>query len=463
MSFVKRFQQSLEALHVPPENAAYVVAYSGGLDSQVLLYCCKALNLSLRAVHVHHGLQSSADDWVVHCQKTCNDLNIPLHVIYVDANKKRGQSPEESARIARYQALQENLTVNECLLTAQHLNDQAETFLLQLFRTAATAGLSAMPAFRQFGKYTHLRPLLSFTREEIENFAKENALQWIEDPSNQDISYDRNFIRKNVLPALKQRWPEVAVQLSTVASLQANNLQVLEDMAAIDLANVILPAVNQTQTSRYEVVSVLSIAALKQLSSSRLLNVLRYWIRTTMQKASIETGAVNNSLSRNLLEEIEKTLICSPQDANPVIAFKAYEFRKFQHVLYLLKPREGINQNEIRDDIDWNPSSPLIITALNLQINPRSTTGDGLNKKLLGEILKITFRKGGEQFHPAVRQHSQRLKKLLQEANIPPWDRGSIPLLYYKDELIAVIGLWLAKDYVVASGEEGWDVDVDLL
>lgn len=461
MAFYKRFQASLESLYTLPENASYVVAYSGGVDSHVLLHCCKQLNLPLRAVHVHHGLQTSADDWVNHCQKTCNNLNIPLDVVYVDAQQKRGQSPEESARNARYQALQENLTANDCLLTAQHLDDQAETFLLQLFRTASTAGLSAMPGHRQLGEFAHLRPLLSFTREEIVDFAKQHLLQWIEDPSNLDVTYNRNFIRKNVLPLLKDRWPAIVLQLSTVASLQSSNLQVLEDMAAIDLANVILSPVAHTKTSLYKIVSVLSITRLKHLTSARLLNVLRYWIRTTMEAESLDTCADKSTLTRKLLEEIERTLVCSQQDSNPVVNFNGFEFRKFQNELYLLKSRANIHQNELNNVINWKPSTSLILSPLNIQIKSLKTTAGGLNKRLLEETLKITFRKGGEYFHPAGRQHSQRLKKLLQEANIPPWDRETIPLLYYNDELIAVVGFWMAKDYVVADGEEGWVVDVD--
>ncbi|MBT8438315.1 MAG: tRNA lysidine(34) synthetase TilS, partial [Gammaproteobacteria bacterium] len=298
MSFVKRFQTSLESLYALPENACYVVAYSGGLDSHVLLHCCKQLKLPMRAVHIHHGLQTSADYWVKHCQNTCEELNVPVDVVYVDAQKKRGQSPEEAARIARYDALQNSLMPDDCLLTAQHLDDQSETLLLQLFRTASAAGLSGMPGRRRIGDNIHLRPLLPFTREELEVYAKENFLHWIEDPSNQDVSYDRNFIRKNVLPLLKDRWPEIAAQLSTVASLQSNNLRVLEDMAAIDLANVVHPLPLHGKTSVYEVISVLSIARLKQLTSARLVNVLRYWVRLVLSDTSEDDRATKNSPTR---------------------------------------------------------------------------------------------------------------------------------------------------------------------
>ena len=456
MSFLKRFQTSLESLSSLPENASYVVAYSGGLDSHVLLLCCQKLNVPVRAVHVHHGLQNIADDWVSHCQNICNTLNIHLDVIYVDAQKKPGQSPEEAARSARYQALQKNLTENDCLLTAQHLNDQAETLLLQLFRTASSAGLSAMPAHRQFGNYIHIRPLLSFSRKEIESFAKENDLHWIEDPSNNDLSLDRNFIRKKLVPLLENRWSKITTQLSTVARLQSNNLQVLEDMAAIDLANSICTPVYQSKIHVYNIESVLSISLLKQLSSARLLNVLRYWIINTCA-----TRATKISPTRNLLEEIEKTLINSQQDTNPVITFSGFEFRKYQNNLYLLK--SNIDQDNLENDMYWNTSLALRLPVLNIEIKSVHAVGEGLNLKLLNRPLKICFRKGGEKFHPVKRQHSQSLKKLLQEANIPPWERNAVPLLYFNDELIAVVGLWISKKYAVNENEEGWLINVERL
>ena len=472
MSFIKRFQTSLGSLSTPAENASYVVAYSGGIDSHVLLHCCKKLDLPVRAIHVHHGLQNIADEWVIHCQSICRALNIHLDILYVDARNRKGQSPEEAARSVRYKALQNNLLDGDCLLTAQHLNDQAETLLLQLFRTASSAGLSAMPAQKRLGKNVHLRPLLSFSRQEVEQFAEENALNWIEDPTNLDVSYDRNFIRKEIVPLLQSRWPEITRQLSTVASLQSNNLQVLEDMAAVDLANLVKPPSYQSICSFYNVVSVLSISRLKQLSLARRLNVLRYWI---LQTVNNQATAIRVSPTRNLLEEMNRSLINSAQDANPVITFSGFEIRKFHSDLYLLKSASpssaslnahpcattDIKHSNFATEMTWKPLSPVFIPALMVQLKSIDSTGQGLNKNLLNESLTICFRKGGENFHPVGRLHSQRLKKLFQEANVPPWDRDSIPLVYYKDELIAVVGLWIGKQYAVSADEEGWLIGVE--
>jgi tRNA(Ile)-lysidine synthase len=463
MSFVKRFQHSLESLTSladisEPNTTRYVVAYSGGVDSHVLLHCAKQAGLTVRAVHIHHGLQKVADDWVLHCQQVCQQLTILLQVIYVDAQKKSGDSPEESARNARYQALHDNMQAGECLLTAQHINDQAETLLLQLFRSGSSAGLSAMPSQRQFGDFLHTRPLLSFSREEIEAYATDNHLSWVEDPSNKDLALDRNFLRKEIVPALQKRWPEVVSQLSTVAALQANNLKVLEDMAAIDLANVSVLPKPSASTPIVNVVSMLSIDRLKQLSSPRLLNILRYWI----------IGQLKKQPTRNLLQELEKTLLHSSEDARPLLAFSGFIFTKFNSRLCLIEA-----PNALPDllELNWQPDSQadsqpgsvINIAELNIQLEVIEVTNTDqanyrLDNSLRNKKLTIRFRQGGESFHPAGRQHSQRLKKLFQEAGIPPWERDVTPLLYDKDELIAVLGNWLSKKHLADDGEAGWQI-----
>ena len=450
MTFLKRFQSRLESLCLLPEKSKYVVAYSGGVDSHVLLYCCAKLDVPVRAVHVHHGLQSVADEWVEHCQSICKQLEIQLDVLYVDARRSNGQSPEEAARNVRYAALSKNLSNDDCLITAQHQNDQAETLLLQLLRTASAAGLAAMPDIKQIDNYFHIRPLLTFSRNEIESFAKDNGLQWVEDPSNQDATFDRNYLRKNVMPLLRNRWPEVDSQLSTVAVMQSSNLVVLEDMAEIDLANVTRAPSFQSDFFAYEIASVLSISAIKKLSNERLYNLLRFWV----------IKEIKVSPTRNLLQEIEKTIINAQQDVGSVIEFSGFEYRKYQDFLYLLKK---INDENNAEDIIWNPNTSLMLAGVNVQLIANKTNGIGLKLDLLKKSLKVCFRQGGEKFHPENRVHSQSLKKLLQEEGVPPWERGSFPLLYCDDELVAVVGLWISKSYAVGEGEDGWVVDVERL
>ena len=468
MSFLKRFQQSLESLsreslsrgylpvigsstdHSSSVDPVYVVAYSGGIDSHVLLHCCKQLDIRVRAVHVHHGLQTVADYWVTHCEEICQAMEVPLDVLYVDASPQRGQSPEEAARTARYQVLKDNMKAGECLLTAQHRDDQAETILLQLFRTASTAGLAAMPTSRAFGDGLHLRPLLDFSRSDIEAFADEQQLHWIEDPSNSDISFDRNYLRSTIMPLLQQRWQEVVPQMVTVARLQSNNLRVLDDMAAIDLANASAVSPPTFRAFSYDTISMLSLDGLMRLTSPRLLNLLRYWITQTV-------GAP----TRNLLSEIETGLVYSQEDANPLIEFSGFQFRKYQGVLYLLRARQIETDSHSNSTVtNWRPSSAPIANIGGQKLRVIKHEAGGIKSSLIDKALTVRFRQGGERFHPSNRQRSQSLKKLLQEAGVPPWERDAIPLLYDGEELVAVLGYWVAKACCAGPGEAGWSIEV---
>lgn len=449
MSFLQRFQTELESLYPLPEGSHYVVAYSGGVDSHVLLYCCHQLNLAVRAIHVHHGLQEQADAWTLHCQQVCEQLTIDLQVCHVDASQKQGESPEEAARRSRYQALSDCLQSGDCLLTGQHIDDQAETLLLQLMRSANSAGLAAMPTIKYRDGYLHARPMLSFPRDEILQFAFDNSLSWIEDPSNQDETLDRNFIRHTLMPSMLSRWPELSKRLANVAHLQANNLNVLDDMAAIDLANCIVEKKQFAVSNAFKVISTLSLSKLNQLSSERMLNLLRYWIISFAEQQP----------TRNILKEIENALITSTSDAQPIIMLADFEFRKFDDAVYLIK-RSAL-QDKLGEH-QWCPESNQLLKLENCTLEVSDNKDLNLTRSLFNKKLTIRYRHGGEIFHPAGRNHSRSLKKLLQEAGIPPWERDYIPLIYLDDELVAVAGLWPAKKYHADLDVHGWSINLSL-
>jgi len=202
----------LEAIRIHPPSPVYWVAYSGGLDSAVLLHLaaqtqsCR-MDLAIRALHIHHGLHADADAWTAHCQSNCLSLGIPLTVLRVDAGKRPGQSPEEVARHARYRAIESLIGPGDTVLLAQHRDDQAETLLLQLLRGAGLDGLAAMPVRSRLGAGHLLRPLLDCSRAQLAYYANEHGLAWVEDPSNQELIFDRNFLRREVMPLLRSRWP----------------------------------------------------------------------------------------------------------------------------------------------------------------------------------------------------------------------------------------------------------------
>lgn len=431
MTLSKRFAEVLESLFSFQNHSIkrYLVAYSGGLDSHVLLHLCKQHStLPLRAIHIHHGLQDEADQWSTHCAEVCESLSVPCNTIHVDASKRSGESPEETARKVRYQALMSELQPGDCLLTAHHQDDQSETVLLQLFRGAGSAGLAAMPLISQANHCFHARPMLDFTRDEIQSYANDNDLKWVEDPSNIDTDYDRNLLRQDIIPHIKQRWSKLGDSLSKVAAQQQDVLEIIEVMAAIDLASVI------TQPAH-----TIDIVGLLNLSQARQLNVLRYWIH---QYAS-------DAPSAKVLHQVVQTVLPAVEDANPEVCWGSSEIRRFHGQLYCLK-RVDHDASKV---FDWQPEETLALDELGIELQPDELLAQGLKPELLAKALQVSFRQGGEKIQPAGRKNTHSLKKLMQEAGIPPWERSRIPLIYLDNQLICVFGYWIADGCTVDGGK----------
>ena len=431
MDLSKRFSEVLESLSFAQKTSIkrYLVAYSGGLDSHVLLQLCsKYSSLPVRAVHIHHGLQDEADQWSRHCAEVCEVLGVPFKTLHVDASKRSGESPEETARKARYVALKSELEPGDCLLTAHHQDDQSETVLLQLFRGAGVAGLAAMPVIRGSRQTFHARPMLGLGRDEIHDYAIENNLKWVEDPSNTDTDFDRNLLRQDIIPKISKRWSQLGDSLSKVAVQQQDALEIIEAMAAIDLASLI------TQSAH-----TIDIVGLLKLSRARQLNLLRYWIHQFAPDAP----------SANVLHQVVQSVLHAAEDASPEVCWGQSEIRRYQGELYCQK-QVG---HDASKKYDWNPRANLMLEALGIELQAEQVNKQGLKPELLDKILKVAFRQGGEKIRPAGRKNTHSLKKLMQEAGIPPWQRSRIPLIYFGDQLIAISGYWLADEFV---SDHGW-------
>lgn len=405
------------------------LAYSGGVDSQVLLFLLSQIEgLDVRAVYIDHGLQATSSDWAKHCALSCQQLNIPFQSLSVNAKAEPGESPEAAARHARYAQLASLIGPDDCLLTAQHQDDQAETLLLQLLRGSGAAGLAAMPFSTRFFQGWHVRPLLGFSRQHILDFAREQQLAWVEDPSNQDERYDRNFLRNRLMPLLQQRWPSVSQSLSRAAELQAENAVVLEQLAAKDLQVIETPR------------DSLAIAHVLLLDEMRQRNLLRYWIR--QQGYGLP--------SRAILQQIQQQMLHSRDDACPQIHWAQADMHRYKGHLYLIPS----GQHDSRQIFQWDGRQVLSLPSLQQQLVMQSVTGQGIDADYL-DGLTVRFRTGGEVIKPAGRKETHSLKKLLQEAEVPPWLRQRIPLIYHNDDLIAVVGYWIAEGYQVAADQTG--------
>lgn len=434
---------------VPPDPAAVAailagyppaprlwVAYSGGLDSHVLLHLLAGLAprlpAPLAAVHVHHGLSPRADEWEAHCAGVCAGLGVPLRLLRVDARPAPGQSPEAAARDARYRALAELLAGDELLLTAQHLDDQAETLLLQQLRGGGLRGMAGMPRLRRLGGGWLGRPLLGFSRASLAAYARGHALAWVEDESNSDTGLDRNYLRHEVLPRLRVRWPAAARSLGRSADHCAEALELLEALAAEDLSRAGGGGPGGS----------LAVAELGALSPARQRNLLRHWIAA--RGAPLPPGPRLESLRRQCLE--------AGADRSPRIAWGGVEVRRHRGRLHLLgalaaPPAEGLPWR-----LDGALELPVGLGRLCLE----PAVGRGLaESSLAGAAGEVRFRDGGERCQPAGRAGRHTLKQLFQEAGVPPWERGRTPLLYLDGRLAAVGGRWVCAPFAAAPGEAG--------
>lgn len=424
--------RSLE--HQLAGQRSLLVAFSGGLDSTVLLHQLVQLRaqlptLQLRAIHIHHGLNPQADAWAAHCEAVCGQWQMECIIcrVEVDGHKK---GIEAAARDARYQAFQQHLLPGETLVTAQHQDDQCETVMLALKRGSGPAGLSAMPACGKLAGHLHLRPLLTQTRHDLECWAENYALRWIEDDSNQDTRFDRNFLRQTVLPLLTARWPHFSQAVARSASLCAEQESLLDELLAESLAALM------------DDDGALSWPPLGQMSEGRRAALLRRWIAS-------QQGLMP---SRAMLQRLWEEVICSRQDAEPRIIFGLYEIRRFREKIYWLRTQRNLSN----DVISWPQSLDWVALPDGLGSLHRDKTGVLVRAPLPDDTVTVRFQAQGA-FHLAERAGSRPLKKLWQELGIPPWRRNRTPLLFYNDTLIAALGVFLTREGLPERAT-GWHI-----
>lgn len=430
----------LQQLSLSRDVPGWQVAFSGGLDSTVLLHALVQLRGQLPgvigAVHVNHGLQADATDWESHCRDFCRQLGVDLRMVQVNAQPQHGESPEATARTARYDALAGLLTAGQVLLTAQHQDDQAETLLLQLLRGAGVSGLAAMPADCSFGAGRLVRPLLAVPRPALVDYAQRHGLGWVEDPSNTDEAYDRNYLRHRVMPVLAARWPSAAASLARSATNLGEAAELLAGLAGQDI-----PLVGGSCAG------TLSVAGLQGLPVARRRNVLRSWLKLQAGQAP----------SRAVLVRIEHDILASRADAEPAIALGACELRRYRDDLYLLRAAE------VTADLPschWQPARPLRFDETGYVLSAATVAGQGVRKSQADRHgIEVRWRQGGERCRPGGRAHHHALKKLFQEAGVPPWVRRNTPLLYIDDELAAVGNLWVCEPFCAGADEPGYRID----
>jgi len=403
------------------------VGFSGGLDSTVLLHALaqlsEPLGFRLLVLHVHHGLSPHADRWGKHCEEVCRGLSVPLQLERVDASIKRGEGQEAAAREARYRVIRERLGKGEWFATAHHQEDQAETLLLQLLRGSGVKGLAAMAPQMPFARGQLVRPLLAVSRQQLERYARQHQLKWVEDESNLDITYNRNYLRHQLMPIIKQRWPSFGATLSRSARHAAEAAQLLQQLAEQDLAGC---AGEEGDT--------LQLSGVLALSPERQRNLLRHWIGR--QDFSLPDTAQ--------LEQIQTTLLTAAEDATPRVCWPGTELRRYRDRLYLMLP---LTEHDPAQIIPWQDTRlPLTIDSLSLTLEQQSLRVELAQTR---GTVTVRFRQGGERIQPWGRAGHHTLKHLFQEAGVPPWQRSRIPLIFVDERLVEVVGFW-AMDTVAS-------------
>ena len=413
----------------------FSVALSGGVDSIVILHALSQLKtklkLKLNAIHIHHDLSPNADDWLTFCYNECKKLSITIKTDKINIKQDLSMGIEAAARKSRYQALEAYR--KDILVLGHHQNDQAETLLLQLFRGSGLNGLAAMPTFDQ--ERFIWRPLLRINREIIEDYAKENNLNFIEDESNNNLHFDRNFLRKEILPLIKSRYPDIINTISRSSENIAEGLNLHKAIARED-ANLYFSKNKER----------LSLSMLKVLEKERVVNLIRWWL--DVNKQLMPSKKTMSELYKQI-KNVKKDALLNI-DISEAISIKAYRDQ-----LFLVEKQIKIDPYELI----WRGEEVVELPGNSKLIFKRSVGAGFSLSKIGSKTLTIQNRNGGESFKPKNNQPTRTLKYLLQTSNIPPWKRQLMPLVFSENELVAVPDFGVHYKFQTDKEEDGWDIN----
>jgi len=412
----------------------WCVAFSGGLDSTALLCALRELRhelggIELRAVHVDHGLHADAGGWAGQCAAAAERLHVPFEVCRVEVDLTSGDGVEAAARHARYAAFEALLEPGETLMTAHHADDQVETVLLRLMRGTGVRGLGSIAERMPFGPGWLMRPLLTIARSELEAYARARDLAWIEDPTNLDTALDRNYLRHEIVPTLRRRWPGLAAAIGRSARLAAEGATLLDDVAQQDCETVVADG-------------LIELEALRRLPPARQRNLVRYVLH--------ERGLVPPS-EMQLLSGLDQ-LLSAGIDRHPVLRWPGGQVRRYRERLYVLDADPEQATADLPDQYAWDGRAPLDMGPVRGRL--RLVSEDPAARHT-GELM-VRFRRGGERLLEADRRHHKRLKKVLQSCGVLPWMRPHVPLVSRDGELLAVGDLWAGAP-PTSGGRIVWD------
>jgi tRNA(Ile)-lysidine synthase len=418
-------QQSLQPF-IDQGNIAFTVALSGGVDSVVLLHLMHALKneqpaLSLTAIYVNHGLSACANDWQQFCETLSAQLNIKFMAAEVNIKVQSRTSLEAQARDARYHALDTLSPAKSIILLGQHLNDQIETFLLRLKRGSGLKGLGAMHQSRVLNSGKRcFRPLLTIKRSEIEAFAAQFNITHITDDSNSDDRFDRNFLRSHVVPVLSERFKGFEHCTARSIALLQQQQQLLDEYTQADLRVCV------------NLQNALNIEKLVCFSHARIANILRYWLGMFTQIMP----------SQKQLAQIIQQATTAQGDAQMLITLNEGELRRHQGYLYFVQPQIQLKDKAIEGH--------SVILANGQQLH--QIVGKGIRGPHKNEQVTVRFNCNSARIKPLNKPGSNTLKHWFKDAKVAPWLRANVPLIFYNEELVQVVGYFYSANHTDKSG-----------
>ena len=424
-------------------GSSVVLGLSGGVDSVVLLHLLRQISSrdgwQLSALHVHHGISPHADAWAAFCEELCNHQSVTLRIEHVNLTPLRHLGIEAAARTLRHAALARH--PSDFIALAHHQDDQAETLLLQLLRGAGTRGVSGMPVLKhRQGVPALLRPLLDIPRSTLLDYAQQHELSWVEDESNHDDAYPRNFMRHRVLPILEQRFPAYRTTLTRSARHFAEASELLDDLARQDAPDIFTSSMQESECETKKL--VLEVAPLLALSPARAKNLLRYFI-------AARGAAMPDS---TLLSEILRQLGTARLDSLVCIDWQGWQIRRYRKHVYILPTLPP----PIEFNVTWRGEAEISLPQHHGMLHFESALGQGISlEKLKSSTMEIRPRRGGEKMRPDAARPLRTLKNLLQEHGVLPWQRDVLPLLFYGDDLVCVPGVTIACAYQALANEPG--------
>ncbi|WP_372767871.1 tRNA lysidine(34) synthetase TilS [Pseudoalteromonas sp.] len=424
---MKDIYQTFKHYLLAKKYTKFTVALSGGMDSVVLLHLAKRFrdelgDIELKAVHVNHGLSDNASDWQIFCETLCQRWQIPFVASEVSLNLSPRQSLEAIARDARYQAIKHSMLAGSCVLVGQHIDDQVETFFIRLKRGAGLLGLGAMAreSTNDAGLFI-VRPLLDFTRNEIEQYVTEHALTHIIDESNTDDRFDRNFLRNQVLPLLNARFQGFNRTILRVTQLLQSQQQLLDEYIAED-AKVCVKG------------NKISLENLCSFSRTRIENLIRFWLKNQHLQLP----------SQKVLNQIVEQGLNAKADAQVQIHCGDFFVCRYQSALYVVFPEACAAKDVINITLDEIDTAGRKFK--------RTQSHHGIRLPHEHENVSLRFNIGSEQFTLKKRNCTKSVNTWLKEEKVPPWQRSYVAGVFYNDKLVQVIGLGVDKHAYAQNG-----------